>query len=162
MIDYEVILGMNFLSKYEAVIDYRAKTVSFKPPGEEMFVFVGDRCSSQKMFVSDMKARKWLASDCTGYLASVVDTTKKGKDELHDIPVVNEFISVFPKDLPGLPPDREVMFEIEVLLGTLLISKAPYRMALAELNEFKAQLQDLLDQCLYDQAIHLGVHLCCM
>ncbi|KAL5546021.1 hypothetical protein UlMin_005708 [Ulmus minor] len=44
---------------------------------------------------------------CTSFLASVLDTTKKGKDELKDVPVVNEFVSVFPEDLPGLPPDRE-------------------------------------------------------
>lgn len=57
-IDYDVILGMDFLSKYEATIDYKAKIVSFKPPSEEMFIFLGDRYSSQKMFVSAMKARK--------------------------------------------------------------------------------------------------------
>ena len=43
MIDYDVILGMDFLSKYEATINCKAKTISFRPPGEEMFVFFGDR-----------------------------------------------------------------------------------------------------------------------
>ncbi|KAL5547217.1 hypothetical protein UlMin_006904 [Ulmus minor] len=66
------------------------------------------------MFISAMKARKWIASGCIGYLARVVDTTKKEKDELNDVPVVNEFTSVFPEDLPGLPPDHEVTFKIEV------------------------------------------------
>jgi len=126
---------MDFLSKYEATIDYKAKTVSFKPPEEMVFVLFSDKRGSQKMFISTMKARKWLASGYTNYLASIVDTTKKRKDELHDVPVVNEFISVFPKDLLGLPPDCEVTFEIEVLLGTTLISKAPYRMAPTELKE---------------------------
>ena len=68
MIDYDVILGMDFLSKYEATIDCKAKTISFKPTREEMFVFFGDRCNSQKIFISAMKARKWLASGYTGYL----------------------------------------------------------------------------------------------
>ena len=70
----------------------------------------------------------------------VLDTTKKGKDELKEVPVVNEFVSVFPEDLPGLPPDREVTFEIEVLPGTAPISKAPYRMAPVELKELQVQL----------------------
>ena len=81
------------------------------------------------MFVSAMKERKWLANGCTGCLATVVDTTKREKYELNEVSVVNEFTSVFSKELPSLPPDREVTFEIEVLLGTAPISKAPYRMA---------------------------------
>ncbi|KAL5578787.1 hypothetical protein UlMin_011229 [Ulmus minor] len=47
-------------------------------------------------------------------VVTVVDTTKKAKVELNDVPVVNEFVDVFPEELPGLPPDREVTFEIEV------------------------------------------------
>jgi len=93
---------MDVISKYKVVIDCKAKIFCFKPPEEEMFVFVGDRCSSQKMFISAMKARKLLASGCTSYLVSVIDTTKKEKDELNDVPIVNEFTSVFPEDLPSV------------------------------------------------------------
>ncbi|KAL5548997.1 hypothetical protein UlMin_004228 [Ulmus minor] len=146
MTDYDVILGMDFLSKYGAMIDCKAKAVGFNPPGEEKFTFFGDKRRSQKMFISAMRARKWIADGCTGFLASVLDTTKKGKDELKDVPVVNEFVSVFPEDLPGLPPDREVTFEIELLPGTAPISKAPYRMAPVELRELQVQLQELLDK----------------
>ena len=72
--------------------------------------------------------------------------TKKKKDELSEVPVVNEFTSVFSEELPSLPPDREVTFEIEVLPGTAPISKAPYRMAPTELKELQTQLQELLDK----------------
>ena len=98
------------------------------------------------MFVSAMKARKWLASGCTGYLAAIVVTTKKGKDELSNVPVVNEFTSVLPRRICKFTPDREVTFEIEVLPGTAPISKAPYRMAPAELKELQTQLQELLEK----------------
>ena len=60
--------------------------------------------------------------------------------------MVNEFLEVFPEELPGLPPDREIEFVIDLLPGTALISKAPYRMAPAELKELKVQLQELLDK----------------
>ena len=56
------------------------------------------------------------------------------------------FLDVFPYELPGLPPDREIEFEIELLPGTGPLSKAPYRMAPTELKKLKQQLQELLDK----------------
>ena len=63
-----------------------------------------------------------------------------------DVPLVQEFLEVFPEDLPGLPPDREIEFIIELIPSTTSISKAPYRMAPSELKELKVQLQELLDK----------------
>ena len=83
---------------------------------------------------------------CAGYLARVIDVTKAAKPKRQDIPVMRDFIDVFPEDLPGLPPDREVEFNIELITGTAPISKAPYRMAPTELKELETQLQDLLDK----------------
>ena len=62
MNDYDVILGMDFLTKYGATIDCKAKEVSFQPLGKECFMFVGDRQGSQRMFIYAMKAMKWLAN----------------------------------------------------------------------------------------------------
>ncbi|KAL4014562.1 hypothetical protein IC575_026769 [Cucumis melo] len=61
-------------------------------------------------------------------------------------PVVRDYPDVFPEELPGLPPHREVEFAIELEPGTIPISRAPYRMAPAELKELKVQLQELLDK----------------
>ena len=63
-----------------------------------------------------------------------------------DIPVVFEFSDVFPEELPGLPPDRDVEFEINLLPGTAPISRRPYRMNPIELAELKVQLQELLEK----------------
>jgi len=60
-----------------------------------------------------------------------------------DIKVVNEFSDVFPEDLPGMPPEHEIEFIIDLLPGTAPISKRPYRMAINELEELKKQLRAL-------------------
>ena len=86
-----------------------------------------------------------LKMGCSGFLAYMINS-KATNEKLEDIPIVREFPDVFPKELPGLPPDREIEFFIELLPGTGPISKAPYRMAPAELRELKLQLQDLLDK----------------
>ena len=66
--------------------------------------------------------------------------------KLENIPIVRDYIDVFPKDLPGLPPEREVEFTIDLAPVTVPVSKAPYRMAPMELKELKIQLQELLDK----------------
>ena len=65
---------------------------------------------------------------------------------LEDIPVVREYANVFPDDLPGMPPDRDIEFVIELQPGTAPISKRPYQMPPKELAELKIQLQELLDK----------------
>jgi hypothetical protein len=62
------------------------------------------------------------------------------------IPVVCEYADVFPDELLGMPPDRDIEFVIELQPGTTPISKRPYRMPPAELAELKKQLQELLDK----------------
>ncbi|KAL5539165.1 hypothetical protein UlMin_046037 [Ulmus minor] len=135
MYDYDVILGMDFLAKYNATIECRLRRVVFRLNEEEKFSFIGERHRKQKTVISAMKARKMISSGCTGYLASVVDTTKEEKAKPEDIPIVRNFVDVFPEELLGLPPDRAISFEIELLPGTAPVSKAPYRMAPAELKE---------------------------
>jgi hypothetical protein len=66
--------------------------------------------------------------------------------EIKDIPVICEFPDVFPEDLPGLPPERDVEFVIELKPGTAPISRRSYRMPSNELAELKIQLQDLLEK----------------
>ena len=64
--------------------------------------------------------------------------------EITEVPIVSEYTDVFPQELPGIPPDREIEFRIDLNPDTRPISKAPYRMAPAKLKELKAQLEELL------------------
>ena len=82
---------------------------------------------------------------CEAYLAFVT-TGVESKADFSDILVVWDFLDVFLEELLGLPPSREVKFSIELVLGTQPISKAPYWMAPNELNELKAQLQELIEK----------------
>nr|GFB98926.1 hypothetical protein [Tanacetum cinerariifolium] len=80
-----------------------------------------------------------------GFLAAIHDTTSD-VPSIHDQPIVFEFPDVFPDELPGIPPVREVEFNIELIPGAKPISKDPYRMAPIELKELKDQLQELLER----------------
>nr|GEW06062.1 hypothetical protein [Tanacetum cinerariifolium] len=95
--------------------------------------------------ISALQARSLLSHGCEGFLATIHETTSKIPC-IHDQPIVSEFPDVFPDELPGIPPVREVEFHIKLILGAEPISKAPYRMAPIELKELKDQLQELLER----------------
>nr|GEZ49043.1 putative reverse transcriptase domain-containing protein [Tanacetum cinerariifolium] len=68
---------------------------------------------------------------------------EKGQE---DIPVVREFSEVFPEELPGLPPARQIEFQIKLVLVATLVARAPYRLAPSEMQELSNQLQELADR----------------
>ena len=117
----------------------------FRPPGESKFLFKASCLPFMPRVISCIQANCLLRKGCQGFLASVMEL-QSGELEIGDIPIVREFSDVFPDDLPGLPPDHEIEFSIDLLLGTAPISKAPYRMAPTELKELKEQLVELLDK----------------
>ena len=116
-------------------------------PGLPVVIFYGERRRAPSGLISaisSISARWLLQKGCKGYLAHVVDT-RSDEVRLEDVPVVREFLDVFPDDLPGLPPERETDFPIDLVPGIAPISLPPYRMAPAKLKELKAQLQELVD-----------------
>jgi hypothetical protein len=79
-------------------------------------------------------------------LYEILALNEKGVAEgLEHLPVVKEFVDVFPEELPGMPPERELEFTIDLKLGTEPIARTPYRMSTPELQELKIQLMELLD-----------------
>ncbi|KAJ9536431.1 hypothetical protein OSB04_un000389 [Centaurea solstitialis] len=89
--------------------------------------------------------RGHLRKECVAFMAHVRDTKAKEK-RIQDIPVVREFPEVFPEELPGLPPQRQVEFYIDSVPGAGPIAKSPYRLAPSEMQELSNQLQELLDK----------------
>ncbi|KAM6597853.1 hypothetical protein CsatA_008377 [Cannabis sativa] len=101
--------------------------------------------------ISALKARDLLRDGCIGFLAVVVDSSKPVLLGPEEVNVVKEFLDVFPEELPGLPPQREIDFIIDLIPEAEPVSKAPYRMAPAELKELKIQLQGMVR--LYSQKL---------
>ncbi|XP_070036959.1 uncharacterized protein [Nicotiana tomentosiformis] len=134
MTDFEVILGMDWLSLYHVILDCYAKTVTLAmlefPRLEWKDTFV----STSSRVISFLKARHMVEKGCLTYLAYVQDTTTE-TPVIDSVPVVWEFSDVFPSDFPGMPPDRDIDFCIDLAPGTQPISIPPYRMAPKELKE---------------------------
>ncbi|CAL8163124.1 unnamed protein product [Prunus armeniaca] len=144
LVDLDIILGMDWLERHRASVDCFRKEVVLRSPGQPEVVFRGKRRVLQSCVISAIRAKRLLKKGCVGYLAHIIDTQGVTLN-LEDVPVVCEFPDVFPDDLPGLPPQRETEFTIELLPGTNPIHQPPYRKAPAELHELKIQLQELVD-----------------
>ncbi|GKA92968.1 hypothetical protein Tco_0814954, partial [Tanacetum coccineum] len=86
---------------------------------------------------------------CHVFLSNITATKDKDKSKwkrLEDVLVVQEFPDVFPKDLPGIPPTRQVEFRIDLVPGATPVARAPYRLAPSEMKELAEQLQELTDK----------------
>lgn len=142
--DFDVITGMDWLASCYALIDCYAKLICFNFPGEPSLVWKGVIPLTHGKIISYVKVCRMISHGCFGFIATVHDT--RGEDVTIDgVPVVREFADVFPEDLLGLPPMREIKFNIDLVPRTQPISIPPYRMAPVELIELKVQLQELLD-----------------
>jgi hypothetical protein len=119
----DIILGMGWLTKYDAVIQCSKRSVILTSSEGEQFEFVAILPSAADCAVNQLKA-----------------------DLIEDIKVVCEYPDVFPDELPGMPPERDIEFLIDLLPGTAPIAKRPYRMSVGELEELKKQLKYLLDK----------------
>ncbi|XP_039173939.1 uncharacterized protein LOC120296260 [Eucalyptus grandis] len=140
MFDFDMIIGMDWLTKQRAKMDCYRKAIQFNQLGGESFEFIRSQGGPSVSLISSLEATRLLGKGCQGYLATVVDTTVE-ELKIEDIVVVQEFPNVFPKELLGLPLEREIEFVIELAPGTELISKAPYRMALSDFKELKLRIK---------------------
>jgi hypothetical protein len=123
-----VILGMDWLSKHNGLIDCAKKAVRLTPSSGKALEYVAEN------LVTDKAASNRIVLNHLDVVSTL------------DIRTVSEFPDVFLEELPGTPPDREIEFVIELVPGTAPIFKRPYRMVSNQLAELKEQLQELLDK----------------
>jgi hypothetical protein len=114
---------MDWLSKHKVLIDCAKKSVKLSTLEEKEMEFVTAKGVANRVKVSQLDASKGS-----------------------EVPVVNEFFHVFPKELLGMPPDRDIEFVIELKPSTTPIYKTPYRMATLELVELKEHIKELLEK----------------
>ncbi|GKC86076.1 putative reverse transcriptase domain-containing protein, partial [Tanacetum coccineum] len=146
---FDVIIGMDWLSKYHTLIDCAEKIVRI-PWGNETLIVYGDGSNqgneTHLNIISCTKTHKYLLKGHNVFLAHVTmkeTEDKSGEKRLKDIPIVRDFPEVFPEYLLGLPPTRQVEFQIDLMSGAAPIARAPYRLAPSKMKELSKQLQEL-------------------
>ncbi|GJV40354.1 putative reverse transcriptase domain-containing protein [Tanacetum coccineum] len=138
---FDAIIGMDWLANHHAVIVCDEKVVRI-PYGDEVLIVQGDggsrREKSKLSIISYTKTHKYVERGCQIFQVQVTKNETEDKSEekrLEDVPTVRDFSEVFPEDLPGLPPTRQVEFQIDLVPGAAPVARAPYRLAPSELQE---------------------------
>ncbi|GJT95141.1 putative reverse transcriptase domain-containing protein [Tanacetum coccineum] len=146
---FDAIIGMDWLAKYQAIIVCAEKIVRI-PWGNETLIVHDDGSNrgheARLHIISYSKTQEYMLKGCPVFLAHV--TTKEVEDKsekkrLEDVPIVRDFPEVFLEDMPGLPPTRQVEFQIDLIPGVAPVARAPYRLAPSEMKELSEQLKEL-------------------
>ncbi|GJS30704.1 putative nucleotidyltransferase, ribonuclease H [Tanacetum coccineum] len=151
---FDVIIGMDWLAKYHAVIDCAEKIVRI-PWGNETLIIhwwteepgKGDSfCTS--LLLQPKLNNIWLSRHTSfwQHVTTKEIEVKSGEKRLEDVLIVQDFLKIFPKDLSGLPPTRQVEFQIDLVPGAAPVARAPYRLAPSKMKELSEQLQELSDK----------------
>jgi hypothetical protein len=129
----DIILGTDWLSRHQAVLDIAARAIEIHSPtcGETTLYLPNQGCTRSCAF-------------------TMIESPVKR------IPVVRDYPDVFPNELPGMPPDRDIEFAIELQPGTAPVSKRPYRMPPAELAELKSNYKSCWTRGSFAQLLHHG------
>jgi hypothetical protein len=140
---YDLIIGMDWLESHRAMVDCFAKRVICVDDEGRPVEIHGVRRNVSLCFISTMKVKQYMRQGCRLYVVEAV-SERKGPS-LDQYPVLSKFKDVFPNELPGLPPEREIDFTIELKPSAEPISKTLYRMTVLEICELQMQLKELLD-----------------
>ncbi|KAA3470789.1 reverse transcriptase [Gossypium australe] len=143
--EFDVIMGIDWLTLHDTVVNCKRNVIELKCENGEIIWIDSDESGELPVMISLMTAQRYVRKGCEACLAYVLNT-KESELKVESVLVVDEYPKVFSKELPGLPPVREIEFGIDLVPGTSPISIALYRMAPTELKVLRTQLQELTDK----------------
>ncbi|XP_074376946.1 uncharacterized protein LOC141718458 [Apium graveolens] len=141
--EFDVTLWIDWLTSFSAQIDCKDKSVVLSTPQGKKVTFKGQM--QTQTFLTSMQAKKLIRKGCEPYLAYIVDKGREVSNPEY-IPVVRDFLDIFPEELLGLPLVQQIEFTIDLAPGSEPVLKATYRMAPTEMRELAKQIQELLDK----------------
>nr|GEX11900.1 putative reverse transcriptase domain-containing protein [Tanacetum cinerariifolium] len=141
---FDVVMGMDWLSKYHAKIICDEKVIHI-PIENETLIIRGNQSRTRLSLISCIKTERYISKGCQVFIAQVMEK-KSDEKRLENIPVVREFPDVFLEELPGLPPVRQVEFQIDLIPRATPVARVPYQLAPLEMEELSNQLQELADR----------------
>ncbi|GJY78164.1 putative reverse transcriptase domain-containing protein, partial [Tanacetum coccineum] len=148
---FDIIVGMDWMAEHRAEVVCYEKYIRV-PYRNDMLIIQGERSGvkseSRLEVISSIRTQKYIDQGCQVFL---IQMTKEEKTEtlerrIEDVPIVKDIPEVFPEDLLGLPPTRQVEFHIERIPGAAPVARAPYHLAPAEMKELAEQLKELSDK----------------
>ncbi|GJT37638.1 putative reverse transcriptase domain-containing protein [Tanacetum coccineum] len=145
---FDVIVGMDWMAEHRAEVVCYEKYIRV-PYINDMLIIQGERSGikseSRLEVISSIRTQKYIDQGCQVFLIQMMkeEKTEISERRIEDVPVVRDFPKVFPEDLPGLPPTRQVEFHIELTPGATPVARAPYHLAPAEMKELAEQLKEL-------------------
>nr|GEV63686.1 hypothetical protein [Tanacetum cinerariifolium] len=149
---FDVIIGMDWILKHDAVIVSGERVVRI-PYGNKMLIVKSDKGVSRLKVISCIEACKYVERGCHLILAYVMEDKSKEK-RMEDVPVIHDFLEVFPEELPGLPLPRKVELRIDLVPRVAPVIRAPYRLAPSEMKELLVQLLSVYSKIDLRSAYH--------
>jgi hypothetical protein len=126
---YDMLIGMDWLVSHKSKLDCYNKTLECEDEEGKKRTLQGIQNHISVRQISSLQVKKYCIKGCPLYAIQVLNSFEDSKPSLEDHPILREYKYVFPEEVPGLPPKRDIDFSIELIPGVVPMSRAPYRMS---------------------------------
>jgi hypothetical protein len=136
---YDLVIGMERLAFHKTNLDYYNKNLECENEEGRKVTLQGIQNPVSVRQISSLQVKKYCRKGFPLYAIQVLDYVENNKPSLEDHPILREYKYVFPEEVPGLPPRRDIEFSIELAPGAVPVSRTPYRMSTLELVELETK-----------------------